>query len=179
MKSLLAVLSLILMALVPMACTTGRGTPLTPPVLTPTPTATTVCGFTPVTLPSRVVSVSVPNTTLIHNLTEWNAYYSASFGLIGTPAPVPAPPVDFSTQMLLMGWTSVCPGQMINLVSVCEGPTQITADFTTQVPCVLCSVATTFGIPWAVAIPQSSLPLVVNYTAIAPCTFALTPTPTP
>jgi len=186
MKSLLAIFFILLMALMPLACTKGVSIPATPLASGSTPTPTTtisttvVCGFSPVTLPGNVVSIAKPNPTIIHNLTEWNAYYTGFTGIYGTPVPIPTAPIDFSTQMLLIGWTPVCPAENVNLVSLCEGPSQITANFTVQEPCFLCYATASFAYPWAVAIPQSSLPLAVNYTTIPPCVLppGLTPTPT-
>jgi hypothetical protein len=124
MKKSLISLFLIVLCLAPWACTrsyllgpvSGLSPTNTPtPTLTSTPTATSTativstpgCGFTVITIPTPVIPLvssseaglgignPVPGTDyVIRSLSDWQNYYGSTSA--------PAPPVNFSTQMILI-----------------------------------------------------------------------------
>jgi hypothetical protein len=160
--------------------------PLPSPTPTPsagvtlTPTNTPSCGLTVVTLPlyiafppipqptQVVIATVVPTVTpgvwayptptpdtvtthvpfdgyVIQNLTQWQTYFGTA-----------APPVNFSTQMILVYVASLgCPGGQ-TITNACVTSTEIDLSVTI-IPAVPCNwVGTTLG---AIALPQSSLPI--------------------
>jgi hypothetical protein len=142
---------------------------------------TPVCGFTPLAI-GGTVSLSYHGPSVIRNLAEWQGLF-ASTGMIifaGTPTPTPPPPpVNFANLMLILSFTTVCPTSAVSITGVCEGPNQITISATNTPLCVFCNVGTTFYLWSAIAVPQSSLPVVWNTTTVQPICFPTsTPSPT-
>ena len=135
-------------------------TPTSTPAMTPTPDLTPVCCFTSVTVPFPALSTlsGAPkplylgaSVLVVRSLADWQTY-------CGTTTP-PAPPVDFSAQMMLVaagGW--IC-GQAPSFVSVCEGPTQVAVSIRgpAMPDCFVVYNGTV-----AVAVDQSALPVVWN-----------------
>jgi hypothetical protein len=158
--------------------------PTPPPAPTATPTATTapICSSTIIILPIGASGVAgvvgLSNYAVIRNLTEWQALYSRPFGTSpATPIPIPTPPVNFATQMLVfVANASLCPLSTWSITDVCESSTQVTVSLNDNQPCVFCSATDGIDNLSAVAVPQSNLPVVWNITTI-PCSFG-SPTPT-
>jgi len=171
----------IILILAPWAC--RRPFPVGPTfpgtVSTPTPTTITtpVCGFTTYNLGTIALNASP---TVIRSSADWQAFNSYPTGLI-FPTPVmtpviPAPPVDFATQMLIVMISPVCPTSSLVVTNVCEGPSQITVSATNTQACFICNLGTSWGYASALAVPQSNLPIVWNITQL-PCHWPATPTP--
>lgn len=185
-QGLFFTLILVSFALAPLACnkpyTLGPFTPppTSTPTLTATPNLTPVCGFTLIGLGPKVIDY--PGPMVIRNSSDWNTFCSYSTGIVyisGTPTPTPTPPVDFTKQMLILYMTVVCPTSTLQVTNVCEGPTQVTVSANNLLACVFCNSASSSGNMEALVVPQSSLPVVWNYTTV-PCSWSYsTPTPSP
>jgi hypothetical protein len=177
MNKYLAALLVIFLGLAPLAC--KRPMPLGPnPAGTPTPTPTVTATSTPICVgsapsssPTTVVSggitlitqptfsvstlVSAPgNTFVIHNLTEWQAF----FGSANPPSGI-----DFNTQMIVGGvfqrTCSTCPIGGDSLVSVCEDSTQVTAVISRPTLSAVCYIVEA-SVTQMLVVPQSNLPVV-------------------
>lgn len=192
MKKGLALLLLGLCCLAPLAC---RNKPITLPPVSITPTFTSTptiistpgCGYTLVTVPTPVtppvpvfygdlqVGNPVPGTNfVIRNLSDWQNYCA--------PASVPAPPVNFASQMILINVQAVYvpsyPPYGTEPVSVCWTNTEVTVSCLLQtseqgpiVPIYLTPVITPTPTPpvpeyivTSLAVPISSLPVTWIYT---------------
>src|SRR5581483_8663093 len=145
------------------------------PLSTPTPGATPSCPLSPVTLPfgslisggvtlqNQTPAPSAPTTLfsgpfnyfptmgfVLRNSADWSNFYS--------PLIAPTPPVDFSTQMILVLEYQGCFDQ-VSFSSVCVGASQVTAVVSDFQSGPHCTVITTPGAFVSVAVPQSSLPV--------------------
>ncbi len=184
MKKQTAYAFLILLFLVslPLAC--KRPLPVMPnpaptPTITPTVDMTPVCGFTQISLGIHALNAGP---RVIRNLTDWQTFCSYGLGSIipSTPVPTPTsyptPPVDFSTQMMILYEKADCSDSHLDIISVCEGPTQITVTGNNVAGCIFCGAITSSGTFTALVVPQSGLPVVNNFAEI-PCPWLATPTP--
>jgi len=134
---------------------------------TPTPNLTPVCGMTPVTLTGGMYALSNAGIHVLHNAAEYDAFVAATslnfISLTPVPTATPAaPPVDFSQQMIVTaGMPQPCDNTTLTLTNVCVGPTQVTinATYDTCGTCPQCNVASMYASVYAVAVPQSSLPV--------------------
>ncbi|HXL72667.1 MAG TPA: hypothetical protein VN963_03495 [bacterium] len=165
--SLLVVLGLV-------TCSCNRQIPLVPAgMTTPTPTATStpaitstpVCVYgtstavgqygTPVTFIGAIPTPTPApytgsGTYVIQNLTEWQTVFGT------TPPPAN---VNFATQMIVGGYMNKICNVGPDLLSVCEGSTQIMVMVSNPIyPIVMCNTDTTVN-EWLV-VPQSNLPVV-------------------
>jgi len=180
-KTLLVLLMAMPLFLAPWACRRPVNIgPIPTPTPTLTPITTPLCGFTPIELGERSVYAG-PN--VIRSYSDWRTFCSYPVGLLLTTPTVtptiPAPPVDFSKQMIIVYMDVGCPPPVYTVNDVCEGPTQITVYGTRVEPCVFCNVASFTGSAHGLVVPQSNLPVVSQDTVI-PCSWLLvTPTPTP
>lgn len=119
--------------------------------------------------------------TVLRSLADWQAYYETW----DSPSNVPAPPVDFTSQMLIVyGVNTSCDMTVYSVSSVCEGPDQVTISVTVtdSITCYECYAISHTYLPLAVAVPQSNLPVVMDTTFVWPCgppgSATATPTPT-
>jgi hypothetical protein len=185
-KYLLKSCLLVVLALAPWACNRPFpiSNPISPfPIMTPTPSpaviTTPVCGFTTYNL--GTISLQA-GPTVIRSLADWQTFNSYPTGIIyptpGTTPVIPPPPVNFTTQMLIVLITPVCATSSLVVNNICEGPNQITISATNTQGCVFCNVAATWGYASALAVPQCGLPIVWNTTQL-PCLWPPTPTATP
>jgi hypothetical protein len=183
MKKILIGSLFIVLCLAPLACIQHfpvGPAPNLPPTSTPTPNLTPVCGFTTYSLGTIALDAS-PN--VIRSVTDWqtfNSYPTGMLSLTPTVTPViPAPPVNFATQMLIVMIVPVCASSNLTVTNVCEGPNQITISANNVQACAICNVGASWGFAAGIAVPQSSLPIVWNINQI-PCVMGVdTPTPTP
>ncbi len=164
--------------------------PLIPPRShpgSPTSTPTPVCGFEPVALGKMGIQLSslaafesaaagVPEAVIIlRDLDDWEAFCAAPTGFLSfetpTPTPYPTPPVDFSTQNLLIQVSSICPQGASTLSSVCVEANAVNVTFDVIQYCVWCNAASSVGSPRGFAIPKSEKPFswnVVNHPCVMP-----------
>ncbi|HEV2355503.1 MAG TPA: hypothetical protein VGR89_14740 [Puia sp.] len=181
MKKTGAVLVFLTLSLAPWACqqpiTLGPQTPFQTP--TPTAITTPVCGFTLISLGNRALNAGP---SVIRSLADWQTFCSYPTGTIPlTPNPtpvIPAPPVDFSSQMLIVYVTPVCPWTTLQVTNVCEGPFQITVSANNVHACFNCNMGATWGSFSGIVVPQSGLPVTWVLTQV-PCQMGVTPTATP
>lgn len=154
------------------------------PTITPTINLTPVCGFTQISLGMHALNAGP---SVIRSLADWNTFCSYGSGTltltpVPTPTSYPAPPVDFSSQMLILFERAMCDFSTYDFISVCEGPTQITVTGNIIDACFTCNAGSSWANYTALVVPQSSLPVVDNFTNI-PCSpsywYTATPTPTP
>jgi hypothetical protein len=179
-----AFLILLFLTSLPLAC--KRPWPVMPnpgpaPTITPTINMTPVCGFTQISLGTHSLKAGP---SVIRSLADWQTFCSYGMGTltltpVPTPTSFPAPPVDFSTQMMIVYVTTICPTFTYAFTSVCEGPTQITVTGNYVDACLFCNVGASWGTFTALVVPQSSLPVVNDFTSIPCYWYAATPTPTP
>ncbi|HVZ79188.1 MAG TPA: hypothetical protein VHE12_00145 [bacterium] len=154
----------------PTATVPSTSTPsATPSPIAPIPTIdpNAVCGFTVVTVPTNttptnlsalevpIVNVSnlpTANCLVIRSFADWQNW-------CGTATP-PAPPVDFSQQMLVETFlSSGCLGHS-TLDNVCVGPSQVIL-YKTFHPAAQSFCWAQAQIPIWVAIPQNNLPIAI------------------
>jgi hypothetical protein len=155
---------------------TPDGGPIFIPNATPTKNPTAVCGFTLLPPASTGTSLSNMGVTVIRSVAEWNAYTDYSNPLIvsidsPTPTPIPvAPPVDFSTQMVVAA-ALPCPCWAGNYTidDVCVEPDAVRI-YVTNYSCPSCMVCMAINsyscIKQMVAVPQSDLPVSFVYNWI-------------
>lgn len=153
--------------------------PTTVPFPSPVPTVNpnSICGFSQVTTalgntPTNLANLQVPiyyGSTLNGPVTTWTAIRSLADwqNWCGNLNPVPAPPVNFSQQMIVI-IPAFPPCPMTTLNNICEGTTEISFNFTTYLPpgpvgCLGQIPTTVFRYSDTVAIPQSGLPFVVHH----------------
>ncbi|HJT24470.1 MAG TPA: hypothetical protein VJ873_07820 [bacterium] len=172
-----------ILALAPWACQQPIILSPTVPSLTPTPTVnlTPVCGFTTISLGEKT-GLGAPS--VIRTLSDWNTFFSLPGPILYLATPtvtpvVPTPPVDFSTQMLIVYSNAIiCPNSILQVNDVCEGPSQIIVSANNVWVCPVCFAASPYRNFSALAVPQSNLPIVWNVTQV-PCQLIYPPTPTP
>ncbi len=148
--------------------------------LAPTATATSICQPVPTTnvTVGLVNQEMAGNTTLFQSLAQWQS----AGGL-------PASPVDFSTQMIILIVPSSCnnPVSSVSVTGVCENSDEI---IISGYKSPYCGPVCSYYMPneptmaYGIALPQSNLPVVWNITNLAcdqitplPLTY-LTVTPT-
>jgi hypothetical protein len=198
MKNILIKTLFIVMCAVPWACNRHNPVgpvPPIPPAVTPTPTVTVTstpmnnptpgCGFTAIQIPSPVITPTaytfyypgignpVPgNKYVIRSLSDWQNYYG------GTS--LPAPSVNFASQMILINLQNYTAGYSTSPISVCWTSTQVTVScmsftYTVPIPIVITPiipftpVPTATPVPWdpyaiALVVPLSNLPVTWIYT---------------
>ncbi len=108
---------------------------------------------------------------VIHNMTEWDNFINNTSGsmIYVTPTATPAtPPVDFSTQMLVIAAvTQPCNNTILTINYVCENPNLVTIGVTSSTcnSCAECALAPMDSVVTsAVAAPLSNQPVSVVYT---------------
>ena len=134
-----------------------------------TPPSSSNCGTAVVAIPTvgagvNAPAASAPATTfstgfkngvgvgyVIRNTTDWQAFYN--------PYPAPTPPVNFTSQMILVVIYQGCFDQP-QFSSVCSDPSQVTVDLQNHMLPLNCNVVLTPGNFLAVAVATSSLPVV-------------------
>jgi hypothetical protein len=158
--------------------------PISTPTNIPTYVSTPGCGFTRVAVPTPVIppvstaytflSVGDPvpgNNYVVRNLAQWQSYYGSSSA--------PTPPVDFSSQMLLINvqaYTLPPPSFGTSVQQVCWTSNEITVScllmrgnvpihiLQTPVPSPTPTPVVTEYFVTALAVPISSLPVTWVYT---------------
>jgi hypothetical protein len=156
MKNILALIVILLVGIVPVACSRHYSvSPLPVPTITLTPTATAThtftstptstptiastpgCGFTNISVPTPAVInpplvsatfTDIPGSTyVIRNLADWQAYYGSSSA--------PPQPVDFSQYMILVDLQAGGNYSGVSVVSVCWDDSQVTVIADVYPPC--------------------------------------------
>jgi hypothetical protein len=128
---------------------------------------------TPVSLGSGMTMISVP--PVLRNLSDWQAFYGAWVGSTS----IPAPTVDFSTQMVIIyGANSICSGTSYTVNSACPTNGQIVVSITATTSCITCQAINDVWTPLAVVVPQSNLPVILESDNIYLCGLNAFPTPT-
>jgi len=163
--------------LTPTSTFTALPTKTSTPTSTPTATATSVCQ--PVhTTPVIVGPVNQEmggTTALYQSLAQWQV------------GGLPAPPVDFSTQMVILIVPPSCnnPVSSVAVTGICEDSNQITISGIKSPYCgSVCSyyMSGQTTMAYGIALPQSNLPVVWNITNVAcgqqtPVVWYATPVP--
>ncbi len=168
-KKYLAFIFFVGTVLAPWACNRHVAVPTVPqPTATPTATSTPtvnltpVCGMGLVSLPPLTfyIYASVPNP--LRTLADWQTFCEA--GGYG-PSNIPAPPVDFSTQMIFFTGTPVCAPYISSICNVCEGPTQTVVTVNQRTLWYQCYVYTPYYASLsACSAPQYDQPVSWNVT---------------
>lgn len=130
-------------------------TPVSLPTMTTLSGGTTQTSFppaasTPATVFSGSFSYSPTKGFVLRNLADWQAFYG---GMTAPP-----PPVNFSTQMILVVAYQGCFDQ-VSFLSTCEDSSQVTVSVHDYQGGPHCFSITTPPATVAVTVPQSSLPV--------------------
>jgi hypothetical protein len=159
-----------------------NNTPVKPsPMATPTP-STPTCVWTPL---AQVLGSNSSGNVVIHNSTEWLNFYNG----IGLLSPIPTPPVNFSTQMVLAASeiypnACSCNTEGPTITSVCSYSDHIEVDYLELPPPVGCLQPTPTILNICAALVNSKSGLAAMAQSALPVTWVFhpylpTPTATP